>query len=99
MEFGGSFCIDGSNVKISSEILGSGSYSIIYAAQYHGKECAAKIAFSKKNLQRSLRVECKLLVTLGHPCIIQLVGIFFTQSDPISPVILMERMQINLTSS
>ena len=70
---------------------------MIYAAQYHGKECAAKIAYSKKNLQRSLREECELLVTLRHPCIVQLVGIFFTQDDPTSPVILMERMRMSLT--
>ena len=69
---------------------------MIYAAYYHGKECAAKIASSKKNLQRSLAEECELLVTLRHPCIIQLVGVFFTQSDATSPVILMERMQMSL---
>ena len=79
---------------MSSEILGLGCYTVIYAAQYHGKECAAKMAFSKINFQRSLTDECKLLLTLRHPCIIQLLGIFYThtQSDPKSPVMLMERM-------
>ena len=72
---------------------------MIYAAQYHGKECAAKIAYSKSDndLQKSLREESKLLVTLRHPCIIQLVGIFFRKDDPTSPVILMEKMCWNLT--
>ena len=72
---------------------------MIYAAQYHGKECAAKIAHSRsdKSFQRSFREECKLLITLRHPCIIQLVGIFFKKDDPASPVILMERMCLNLT--
>ena len=72
---------------------------MIYAAQYHGKECAAKIAYSKSDnyLQKSLRNECKLLVTLRHPCIIQLVGIFFRKDDPTSPVILMEKMYLSLT--
>ena len=72
---------------------------MIYAAQYHGKECAAKIAYSKsdKSFHKSLREECKLLVTLRHPCIIQLLGIFFTKDDPTSLVILMERMWLSLT--
>ena len=71
---------------------------MIYAAQYHGKECAAKIAYSRSdnNLQKSLKEESKLLVTLRHPCIIQLVGIFFRKNDPTSPVILMEKMCLNL---
>ena len=68
---------------------------MIYAAQYHGKEFVAKIAYSEKNHQRSLREEYKLLVILRHPCIIQLIGIFFTQDD--SPALLMERMQMSLT--
>ena len=72
---------------------------MIYAAQYHGKECAAKVAHSRssKNFQRSFREECKLMVTLRHPCIIQLVGIFFRKGDPASPVMLMERMCLSLT--
>ena len=72
---------------------------MIYAAQYHGKECAAKIAYSKSdnNLQKSLKEESKLLITLRHPCIIQLVGIFFRKDDLTSPVILMEKMCSNLT--
>ena len=71
---------------------------MIYAAQYHGKECAAKIAYSKSdnNLQMFLK-ECKLMVTLRYPCVIQLVGIFFKKDDPTSPVILMERMCLSLT--
>ena len=72
---------------------------MIHAARYHGKECVAKIAYSKSdnNLQKSLREECKLLVTLRHPCIIQLVGIFFRKDNPTSPVILMEKMCLSLT--
>ena len=69
---------------------------MIYAAQYHGK---AKIAYSRSdiNLHKSLKKESKLLITLRHPCIIQLVGIFFRKDKPTSPVILTEKMCLSLT--
>ena len=72
---------------------------MIYAAQYHGKLCAAKVAhsMSDKKFHKSIRRECKFLAALTHPCIISLVGILFTQDDPLSPVILMERMWMSLT--
>ena len=92
--------IKSEDVYITPEVLGYGSYSVVYAAQYCGKQCVVKrIRPSNEKSHKSLNKELKVLLTLKHPCIIQLLGVFFTSDNPQSPVLLMERMKMNLTET
>ena len=92
--------IKSEDVYITPEVLGYGSYSVVYAAQYCGKQCVVKkIRPSNEKSHKSLNKELKVLLTLKHPCIIQLLGVFFTSDNPQSPELLMERMKMNLTET
>ena len=75
--------------------LGSGSYSVVYAVEYCGKQCAVKkTKVHSEKSKRSLDRESKVLLNLKHPCVIQLIGIYITTDGP---VLLMERMKTSLT--
>jgi len=90
--------IKSEDVYIAPDVLGYGSYSVVYAAQYCGKQCVVKRIRSRNQKScKSLTKELKVLLTLKHPCVIQLLGIFFTSDYLKSPVLLMERMKVNLT--
>ena len=57
--------------------------------------CVAKIEHSEKeNTKKLLKQEMKILVTLNHPCVVQLLN---TLGTPKSPILLMENVWMNLS--
>ena len=88
--------INSNDVHITSEVMGYGSYSVVHSAEYCGKRCVVKkMHLNEKKFQKSFKKECKVLLTLKHPCVIQLLGIF---GESKSPSLLMETMWTNLTT-
>jgi len=67
LEFHDSLIISSEDVQISSEVLGYGSYSVIYAAQYCEKQCVVKkIRLSAEISYKLLNKELKVLLTLHY---------------------------------
>ena len=88
---------DASDISISTKILKYGSYYVVHDAQYEGKQCITKLEHSKTvNSKKLLKQERKVLVTLNHSCIIQLLD---KQCNPKSPELFMEKLWISLTDS
>lgn len=106
LDFADSLIVNSKDIVISSEVVqGGGCFSTMYttkycAAWYHGKECVVKNIHSKNNkcFSNLLFKEGNVLATLKHPCIIRLLGIFFIPSGRTSPLLLLEKIWINLTS-
>lgn len=74
--------------------MSKGSYYVIHDAQYCGKKCIAKKEHSEKeNTKKLLKQERQFLVTLNHPCIVELL---ISSGSPKSPILLMERPWMNL---
>ena len=81
-------------------MLGYGSYSVIYSAEYCGKQCVVKkMPLRNEKSHKSLKKDCQVLLTLKHPCIVQILGILYlTPGDPGSHSLLMERMWMSLNT-
>ena len=94
------------NIKINRcEVLGRGSYGIVYAAVYDGAACVVVkemhpyLIKRRQNRQTPVQLvfeEINILSSLRHPNIVQFLGVHFLQENfaidlPI-PILVMERM-------
>ena len=91
-----------SEVKLhKNRPLGSGAYGIVCEAKYGTLVCAAKIMHSALHGYRlpaeRFEQEIELLKTIRHPNVVLYLGVWHDpESD--SPVLLMERLDSNLTT-
>ena len=95
-------------VKITSEVLGQGSYGTVFKAKYKGVSCAAKqldrpcvashLSNAKRavsqDLEHNFMLECRQHNKLSHPNIVKMLGVF---SQGKTTFLVMELMQYNLT--
>ena len=90
-------------VKLSSTVLGRGSYATVYKAEYNRTLCAAKQVnisiktsrFGKRAEQNFLQ-ECLQHSKLAHLNIVKMLGVFYPKKETL-PVLVMELMEYNLT--
>ena len=94
------------NIKINRcEVLGRGSYGIVYAAVYDGGACVVKemhpyLIKRRQNRQTPVQLvfeEINILSSLRHPNIVQFLGVHFLQENfaidlPRIPILVMEGM-------
>ena len=92
------------DLTITDTVLGRGSYGIVYAAVYDGKPCVAKEMHpylreltSKHGPAEVCFKEINTLSVLRHPSIVQFLGVYF-KDKLVSPILVMERMWMNLFS-
>ena len=99
-----------SGVKLTSQILGQGSYGTVYKAEHNGTACAAKRVNLYRDLVKShhtdrlsermaqnFLLECLQHSKLCHPNVVRTLGVFYDNDQTILPVLVMELMQYNLT--
>lgn len=92
-------------VEVTGEKIGRGSYADVYQLKYMGLKCAGKKVhqFFQQEEQaenyviRSFEKECRLLSQTQHPNIVQFLGIHFEENAKI-PLLVMEYLPTNLTT-
>ena len=88
-----------SNVRFTGKIIGYGAHGSVREVTVAGALGAAKLL--RQEVAPPSRVaefvaECKLLSTLRHPNIVQLLGVAFFPDESDLPALVMELMQTNL---
>ena len=100
-----------SGVKVTSYMLGQGSYGTVYKAEYDGTECAVKqvdygpevrsvIVYSQpapERVEQNFLRECLQHSKLRHPNIVKMLGVFYPKKQSVLPFLVMELMEYNLT--
>ena len=93
-----------SNIEEIKEDIGQGAFTNVFKVRYHGSDCAAKsltasvsTQFGLKLTKNNLLAKCRLWANLRHPKIVQFMGCFFKSSTTL-PVLVMEKMDMNLTT-
>ena len=93
-----------SGVQLTNTELGHGSYATVLALDYLGLKCAGKKIHEhllsdeeRKNVVHRFEKECRLLSQIQHPNIVQFLGVFY-QPGAVTPVLVMEFLQHNLTA-
>jgi len=84
----------------TSVVIGRGSYGRVYEVMYRGTVCAAKEIHQLIKADRTIelfRNECLHASKVRHPNIVQFLGLYSPPKCDL-PVMVMERMQCNLTS-
>ena len=91
-------------VQLTDQVLGYGSYATVYEVIYNGKKCAGKeihkLLQEQGNTSYTLRrfeEECHILSCLHHPNIVQFYGVYFRERKRV-PILIMEFLPMNLTS-
>ena len=92
-------------VKLSSRVLGQGSYGIVYKADHNGTACAAKQVDPKprrsiaKRMEQHFLLECLQHSKLHHPNIVKMLGVCYPKkrAAAVLPFLVMELMEYNLT--
>lgn len=90
-------------VKLSSNPLGQGAFSLVYKAEYCGTPCAVKVlrpnqcGWDENELIRRFFEECYRCSRLRHPNVVQFLGIFYHDGVSRIPLIVMELMAHTLT--
>ena len=93
-------------VKLSSCVLGQGSYGTVYKADHNGTACAAKQVDPKparrsiaERMEQHFLLECLQHSKLHHPNIVKMLGVFIShpKKRAILPFLVMELMECNLT--
>ena len=79
--------------------LGRGSYAVVYAVEYKGLTCAAKVFHNTLEEQTyaigRFKEECAILSRLRHPNIVQFLGIYH-KADCSLPALVLECLPMNL---
>ena len=88
-------------VKLTSCVLGQGSYGTVYKAEYNGIACAAKrvdlsVTHFTERVEQNFLLECLQHSTLSHSNIVKMLGVFSPKKETL-PVLVMELMEYNLT--
>ena len=86
-------------VQETEDELGRGSYAVVYAVEYKGLRCAAKVFHSTLEEQTyaigRFKEECAILSRLKHPNIVQFLGIYH-KADCSLPALVLECLPMNL---
>ena len=86
-------------VQESGVELGRGSYAVVYAVEYKGLTCAAKVFHNTLEEQTyaidHFKDECAILSRLRHPNIVQFLGIYH-KADCSLPALVLECLPMNL---
>lgn len=87
-------------VVVTDIVLGRGLYSSVVEVEYCGLKCAGKKIHDqgKSQIIQRFEEECQLLSQLRHPNIVQFLGVYFPPGERV-PILVMERLQTNLTST
>ena len=88
-----------SGVKLTSCVLGQGSYGTVYKSELNGIPCAAKKLNCEsrfEELKQKFLLECLQHSKLRHTNIVTMLGVFYPKEQTI-PVLVMELMECNLT--
>lgn len=89
-----------SNLRVTNELLGTGSYASIVKVEYLGLECAGKqiheILLQQEDMIERFEKECYLLSQVRHPNIVQFLGIYFPPGSKV-PILVMEFIPTDLT--
>ena len=89
-----------SGVKLTSCVLGQGSYGTVYKSELNGIPCAAKKLDCEsrrfEELKQKFLLECLQHSKLRHTNIVTMLGVFYPKERTI-PVLVMELMECNLT--
>ena len=87
-------------VEETKKVLGSGAYATVLEFDYMGLKVAGKklneIHVGREDVLSRFNKACRLLCKASHPNIIQFLGIF-SQVDSQLPILVMEKLPINLT--
>ena len=88
-------------VKLTSCVLGQGSYGTVYKAEHNGTVCAAKqldlgVTHFTERVKQNFLLECLQHSKLSHPNIVTMLGVFYPSKQTV-PVLVMELMEYNLT--
>ena len=90
-------------VLVTSNKLGHGSYATVLELEYMGLKCAGKkiheVLLSKgasSHTVKRFERECRLLSQIRHPNIVQFLGVYI-QSNEMVPLLVMEFLPTNLT--
>ena len=91
-------------ITVTDQELGHGSYATVLQLDYMGLKCAGKKIHELLLRQgdtsytvRRFEEECRLLSQVRHPNIVQFLGVYF-QEGVSAPILVMEFLPINLTS-
>ena len=94
-----------SGVNSTGKILGQGAYARVFELMYRDLKCAGKkllpelTGYSKQEqvaVLRRAREECVTLSRLKHPNIVQFLGVYFEEENPL-PILVMEFVPFTLT--
>ena len=96
-----------SNLKMTIDSIGKGSYAEVFKVRIKGKLYAAKRAHSifsakdipaeeKESMAERFEKECLRVLYLKHPNIVDMVGVHF-EKGPKLPILVMELMDSSLT--
>lgn len=93
-----------SGVRVTSNILGRGSYATVLELKYKEQKCAGKKVHDVLLAQgtetyplRRFEEECRLLSKVRHPNIVQFLGVYFQKNSRV-PILVLEFLPTNLTT-
>ena len=91
------------NVRVTDEEIGTGSYATIQKVEHLGLICAGKVIHKvlqqqqEEDMVQRFREECRLLSQLRHPNIVQFLGVYYPSESSQIPILVMELLSTNLT--
>jgi len=95
-------------VRPSGKDIGVGAYGRVFEVEYCGTVFAAKEVHQilvqgvsreeYEGTRRTFLTECAQSISLGHPNVVQFLGVYNPGGESWLPVLVMERMQDSLTS-
>ena len=93
------------DIKITDESIGKGGYGKVIKLEYKGLKCVGKILHEliaeqgKETKPYKYYIEeCRLLVKVRHPNIVQCLGIYHSEGKKALPFLVMEFLPTDLTS-
>ena len=90
-------------VQLTDNKLGHGSYATVMEVKYMGLKCAGKkiheILLEQGDASYTIyrfEEECRILSRIRHPNIVQFLGVYFQENEKV-PILVMEYLPTNLT--